>query len=115
MASQAQEETMERQPDETAVMVGLWRGAHLRLDPPPHVLEDDLGVRLVEPDAGWLSHPLMGKFFRPWRASAVARARLVEDLAYEGLGHGVEQLVILGAGLDSLALRRPDLIARLRV
>jgi methyltransferase (TIGR00027 family) len=105
----------QQQPDETAVVVALWRGAHLSLDPPPHVLEDDIGVRLVEPDASWLSQPLMGEFFRPWRASVVARARLVEDLAYEGLRHGVEQLVILGAGLDSLALRRPDLMTRLRV
>jgi hypothetical protein len=25
----------------------LWRAAHLRLDAPPHVLEDDIGLRLV--------------------------------------------------------------------
>ena len=30
-----------------AVTTALWRAAHLRLDAPPHVLEDDIGLRLV--------------------------------------------------------------------
>ena len=36
-----------RKPDSTAVTTALWRAAHIRLDAPPHVLEDEIGLRLV--------------------------------------------------------------------
>jgi methyltransferase (TIGR00027 family) len=49
------------------------------------------------------------------RASIVARARFIEDLVVEQLDHGVDQYVILGAGLDTFAQRRPDIGARLRL
>lgn len=114
-ANAGQAEAAAEEPDDTAVMVAVWRAAHMLVDAPPHVLEDDIGLRLAAPDAGWLSQPVMGELFRPWRASIIGRARFVEDLAAQGLGQGVRQLVILGAGLDSLALRRADLMARLRV
>jgi methyltransferase (TIGR00027 family) len=39
----------------------------------------------------------------------------VEDLVAEQVGLGVDQYVILGAGLDSFAQRRPDIASRLRV
>lgn len=29
--------------DHTAVRVALWRALHVRADPPPHVLEDEIG------------------------------------------------------------------------
>jgi methyltransferase (TIGR00027 family) len=41
-------------------------------------------------------------------------ARFIEDLVAEQAGHGVGQYVILGAGLDTFAQRRPDLASRLR-
>ena len=50
-----------------------------------------------------------------FRAAIVARARYIEDLVAEQADHGVAQYVILGAGLDTFAQRRPDLAARLRV
>ena len=57
----------------------------------------------------------MSPFTRPFRASIVARARFVEDLVAERAAHGVGQYVILGAGLDTFAQRRPELASRLRV
>ena len=45
----------------------------------------------------------------------VARARFVEDLVLEQAAQGVAQYVILGAGLDSFAQRRPDIASRMRV
>jgi methyltransferase (TIGR00027 family) len=45
----------------------------------------------------------------------VARARFIEDLVEEQLADGVTQYVILGAGLDTLAQRRPELGNRLQV
>jgi methyltransferase (TIGR00027 family) len=45
----------------------------------------------------------------------VARARFIEDLVAEQADRGVGQYVILGAGLDTFAQRRPELAARLLV
>jgi methyltransferase (TIGR00027 family) len=54
-------------------------------------------------------------FTRPFRASIVARARFIEDLVVEQAGHGVSQYVILGAGLDTFAQRRPEIASALRI
>jgi methyltransferase (TIGR00027 family) len=43
------------------------------------------------------------------------RSRLAEDVVERALAEGVRQYVILGAGLDSFAYRRTDLLDRLRV
>jgi methyltransferase (TIGR00027 family) len=102
-------------PDNTAVRVALWRALHVLADAPPHVLEDQLGLAVVAPDAEWRKRPDMSQFTRPFRASIVARARFVEDLVDERLTRGVTQYVILGAGLDTFAQRRTALASRLRV
>lgn len=102
-------------PDDTAVRVALWRALHVEVDSPPHVLEDEVGLRLAAPDDGWRSRPDMGPFTRPFRASIVARARFIEDLVAERARGGIGQYVILGAGLDTFAQRRPELASRLLV
>jgi methyltransferase (TIGR00027 family) len=103
-------------PDGTAVRVALWRAMHVQLDPPPHVLEDEIGLQLAAPDEGWRRRPDMDPHFtRLFRASIVARARFIEDLVLEQAGRGVGQYVILGAGLDTFARRRPDVASNLRV
>src|SRR5256885_1621777 len=95
--------------DSTAVRVALWRAMHVQIDPPPHVLEDEIGLRLVAPEDGWRSRPDMDPHFTSsFRASIVARARFIEDLVTEEAGRGVALYVILGAGLDTFAQRRPD-------
>jgi O-methyltransferase involved in polyketide biosynthesis len=73
-------------PDSTAVRVALWRALHVEVDAPPHVFEDEIGVKLAAP-----------------------------DLVEEQVGRGVGQYVILGAGLDTFAQRRPELASRLVV
>src|SRR6266850_6858701 len=88
-------------PDNTAVRVALWRALH--------VFEDQVGLKLAAPDDGWRSRPDMSPFTRPFRASIVARARYIEDLVAEQAARGVGQYVILGAGLDTFAQRRPEL------
>jgi methyltransferase (TIGR00027 family) len=103
-------------PDSTAVRVALWRALHLEVDPPPHVLEDKIGLRLAAPDDGWRHRPDMDpQFTSRFRASIVARARFIEDLVVEQAGRGVIQYVILGAGLDSFAQRRPKIASGLRI
>jgi methyltransferase (TIGR00027 family) len=102
--------------DSTAVRAALWRAMHVQVDPPPHVLEDEIGLRLAAPDEGWRSRPDMNpQWTRRFRASVVARARFIEDLVVEQEGRGVRQYVILGAGLDTFAQRRAEIASRLRV
>ncbi len=68
-------------PDSTAARVALWRAIHVQVDPPPHVLDDDIGLELVAPDDGWRHRPDMDPHAtRLFRASIVARARFIEDL-----------------------------------
>jgi hypothetical protein len=33
-------------PD-TAVRTALWRAMHVQIDPPPHVFEDEIGMKLA--------------------------------------------------------------------
>jgi methyltransferase (TIGR00027 family) len=103
-------------PDSTAVRVALWRAMHVEVDAAPHVLEDVVGLQLVAPDDDWRDrgdmHPLGTRGFR---AAIVARARFIEDLVVEQVAAGITQYVILGAGLDTLAQRRPELGDRLRI
>jgi methyltransferase (TIGR00027 family) len=103
-------------PDSTAVRVALWRAMHVQVDPPPHVLEDEVGLRLIAPEDGWRGRPDMDPHFTSrFRASIVARARFIEDLVAEQADQGVGQYVIPGAGLDTFAERRPEIACRLRV
>ncbi len=103
-------------PESTAVRVALWRAMHVQLDPAPHVIEDEVGLQLVDPDDGWRDRPDMHPFgTRLFRAGMVARARFIEDLVVEQADRGVDQYVILGAGLDTFAQRRPEIGSRLRV
>ncbi|MCM2430741.1 class I SAM-dependent methyltransferase [Streptomyces sp. RKAG337] len=103
-------------PDNTAVRVALWRALHVQVDPPPHVLEDEIGLRLAAPGDEWRRRGDMDAGATSWfRASIVARARFIEDLVVEQAGKGVGQYIVLGAGLDTFAQRRPEIASRLRV
>jgi methyltransferase (TIGR00027 family) len=103
-------------PEDTAVRVALWRALHVELDSPPPVLVDNVGLKLVAPPEGWRNRPDMHpQFIAPFRASIVGRARFIEDLVEEGATAGLGQYVILGAGLDTFAQRRPEIASRLTV
>jgi methyltransferase (TIGR00027 family) len=103
-------------PDSSAIRVALWRALHLEVDAEPHVLNDAIGMQLAAPDANWRNRPDMHpEGTRGYRASIVGRARFIEDLVAAQADAGVAQYVILGAGLDTLAQRRPDIASRLQV
>jgi methyltransferase (TIGR00027 family) len=102
--------------DSTAVRVALWRAMHVQLDAPPHVLEDEIGLRLAAPDEGWRQRPDMDpQGTRGYRAGVVGRARFIEDLVSDQAARGIAQYVLLGAGLDTFAQRRPEVASRLRI
>jgi methyltransferase (TIGR00027 family) len=89
---------------------------HVEVDPPPHVLEDEVGLQLAAPPDGWRRRGDMDQDgTRRYRASIVVRARFVEDLVADRASRGVGQYVILGSGLDTFVQRRPELADRLRV
>lgn len=103
-------------PDSTAVRTALWRAMHVQVDPPPHVVEDEIGLRLAAPGDDWRDRPDMDPHTtRGFRAAMVARARFIEDLIAEQADHGVTQYVVLGAYLDTFAQRRPEIASRLRI
>jgi methyltransferase (TIGR00027 family) len=103
-------------PESTAERVALWRALHMQIDAPPHVLEDDIGLRLLSPGEDWRGRPDMDpQRARAFRASIVARARFIEDLVGEAAARGIGQYVILGAGLDTFAQRRPDVVSHMTV
>ncbi len=103
-------------PESSAVRVALWRAMHVQIDASPPVLDDTIGLQLVAPDESWRRRPDMDpQGTRLFRAAIVARARFIEDLVAEQAGKGVGQYVILGAGLDTFAQRRPQLAPRLHV
>jgi methyltransferase (TIGR00027 family) len=103
-------------PESSAERVALWRALHAQIDAPPHVIDDEIGLRLIDPPAGWQQRPDMDpEGTRTFRTSIVARARFIEDLVAEERARGVDQYVILGAGLDTFAQRRPEIASSLRV
>ncbi|WP_331723592.1 MULTISPECIES: class I SAM-dependent methyltransferase [unclassified Streptomyces] len=103
-------------PDNTAVRTALWRAMHVQVDPAPHIIEDEIGLRIADPGDGWRERPDMDpQRTSGLRAAMAARARFVEDLIVEQADAGVTQYVILGAGLDTFAQRRPEIASRLRI
>jgi len=108
------EENMKDQPrelpDNTAARTALWRALHVQEDAVPHILVDEVGLRLVAPEDGWQERPDM-KYTKRLRASIVGRSRFVEDLAKEQFEQGAKQYVLLGAGLDSFAQRNTALLS----
>jgi methyltransferase (TIGR00027 family) len=97
-------------------LAAVARGRHRLEDPQPWVLDDSFALSLVGalwPDiltqlAAVFREPLI----RQASAGAVVRSRYAEDRLING---SFSQYVILGAGLDSFAWRRPDLLRSLRV
>jgi len=86
----------------------------MQVDAEPYLLEDEIGLKLVDPPKGWQQRPDM-QFTTRLRASILARARYVEDLIIEQSQQGVNQYVILGAGLDTFAQRRPEIASNLQI
>jgi methyltransferase (TIGR00027 family) len=95
------------QPSRTALGAAAHRAVHQTLeggvifaDPfALPILDDDTRARLAEMAAD-PSH-------RPMRLLIAARSRFSEDTLASGVARGVRQAVILGAGLDTFALRNP--------
>lgn len=104
----------EGEPSRSAMSAAVARGIHRLWDQPPWVLDDPFALPLV--GTGWqelarqslaLSRPP-----HPARTGVLLRSRYPEDVLAAG---PYAQYVILGAGLDSFAWRRPRFLRDGRV
>jgi methyltransferase (TIGR00027 family) len=121
----------EGRPSFTAIASAMLRAAHLLWDDQPKIFEDTFALALsgcADERVLWERHDaVMAEFAKKggsdlaratfnWaRGQVVMRSRYVEHGLEEAIRRGVAQYVILGAGLDSFAYRRPDVANILRV
>jgi len=93
------------------------RALHLLIDGDPKILDDPLAASLLSAErAAALRGPLEAfqtRELRGFRALFLVRQRFAEDELAKAAARGVAQYVILGAGLDSFAFRRADLMQSL--
>lgn len=92
----------------TIEIPAIMRALHQSIDDDPKILTDPVAPRLidVEDDRQWLAPLLNHPFAKQWRAGFALRSRYAEDCLEEAMRHGVQQYVILGAGLDTFAYRQ---------
>jgi methyltransferase (TIGR00027 family) len=95
------------EPSRTALMIARQRAAHQVLDHGA-ILYDPFAMKVLREDEKDVlqfanKHPLasIGRLF------TAARSRIAEDALARAVERGVRQIVILGAGLDTFALRNP--------
>lgn len=95
----------------TMVSAAAWRAAHVTFDDPV-ILNDSFAASLVGDASPYQADAVRdgthGTASYHYRWNMAARARFAEDtLAAQRGAFGVEQYVLLGAGLDSFAMRNP--------
>jgi methyltransferase (TIGR00027 family) len=94
------------QASRTALGVAIRRVAHQLADHPP-VLIDPIAVRLIGDHYPRHMERAMHTVARDFRCFMAVRSRVAEDRLAEAVAAGVTQYVVLGAGLDTFALRNP--------
>jgi methyltransferase (TIGR00027 family) len=90
----------------TALRVAQRRAIHQVLDQ-PCVLADPIAIPLLGPEFSYDPVREMHPFARAFRAFMAVRSRYAEDRLAASVANGVDQYVILGAGLDTFAYRNP--------
>ena len=103
------------EPSRTALLIARQRAAHQVLDH-GSILCDPFAVKILcenEQDVLQFAnqHPLasIGRLF------AAARSRIAEDAFSRAVERGIRQIVALGAGLDTFALRSPHGAQQIRI
>lgn len=96
------------------VMVAQWRAAHLHLFDGPKIHEDEFALQLGGLEDAETLRALYrnNPDFESMAACFAMRQRFSEDREMAALARGVDQIVLLGAGLDSFALRHPEIPRR---
>jgi len=93
------------------MMAAICRAAHQMLDDDPKILRDPIALKfLSEGELAALRSrdPALMAMANPFtRAHFCQRSRVAEDCMERAAARGVDQFIILGAGLDSFAYRQP--------
>lgn len=121
----------------TAIMCGYTRAYHATHDS-PRIFDDFIAAQFYTPEEiGFFNHAMAGllNVFDPETAATVSdetealrlvmqvhnssiilgRARFTEDCLEGYISRGLTQYVILGAGMDTFSLRRPELAGQLEI
>jgi methyltransferase (TIGR00027 family) len=95
----------------TALGTAMLRAAHQILDGDKLILVDPMAARLLSPDADQQiregKSDFDGALSLAVRAHVVLRSRYAEDRLRIAMDRGVRQYILVGAGLDTFALRQP--------
>ena len=113
----------------TALVTALMRAAHTRCDPEP-LIDDPWGERLVPESARKaIRHSILSRMDAGAQegapdssdsvvdaallanvacADVICRSRYTDDALRTAVADGIRQYVLVGAGFDSFAIRRPD-------
>ena len=103
------------QPSRTALGAAIYRAAHQTLEG-GRIFSDPLARTVLGPEADALISAFSADpAQRQMRVFMAARSRFAEDCLERAVSRGVRQVVILGAGLDTFALRNPHAALGLRV
>jgi methyltransferase (TIGR00027 family) len=109
----------DRHPSSTAFRAATLRAVHQLIDEEPKILNDHIVLRLL--DASTLDHVSLNpaKFrtsrMKALRSHILLRSRYTEDCLAESVRKGVQQYLILGAGLDTFPYRQPHWATVLRI
>ncbi|MGD0707287.1 MAG: class I SAM-dependent methyltransferase, partial [Anaerolineaceae bacterium] len=102
---------IERNPSQTAHSAAMFRAAHQLIDADPKILDDIVILRLLDKSVidEIRDHPerLNTPRLRALRTHILVRSRFAEDRLALAASQGIDQYVILGAGLDTFAYRQP--------
>jgi methyltransferase (TIGR00027 family) len=95
----------------TAEMVAQRRAAHQLIDS-PKIFDDPVALSVIDPDVArqLRENPASlatSTFSKYLRAFVAMRSRFAEDELQRAVATGVQQYVLLGAGLDTFAYRNP--------
>ncbi|WP_280245277.1 MULTISPECIES: class I SAM-dependent methyltransferase [Nocardia] len=98
------------QPSKTALFVATARARH-QMDDQPRIFTDPLALRILDQSA-WVSAGFdegqSEELVRQRRLFIAARSRYADDTIAAATAAGTDQVVILGAGLDTTAYRHPS-------
>lgn len=105
-------------PSRTAAWVALARSMAARLPPAAQLVHDPYGAEFEQPGARSRLHAVLDRAHvplhrfpgvQPWILYMQVRTRVIDDAVRAFVAAGGTQVVLLGAGYDTRALRLPEL------
>jgi methyltransferase (TIGR00027 family) len=101
----------EHKASQTAQRIAILRASHQLIDSTPKILEDPIIERMLDQATRLRlrDHPeiYQAARLRALRVQALVRSRFAEDRLLGAVQRGIQQFVVLGAGLDTFAYRQP--------